>query len=71
MGSFYRSQHELIFVFKNGDGATINNVQLGAYGRNRTNVLGGVIPPTMSQRHYAVSRESYQQDMIAASVIDP
>ena len=25
----------------------------------------------MSQRHYAVSRESYQQDMIAASVIDP
>ena len=38
MGSFYRSQHELIFVFKNGDGATINNVQLGAYGRNRTNV---------------------------------
>ena len=32
---------------------------------------GGVIPPTMSQRHYAVSRESYQQDMIAASVIDP
>jgi DNA modification methylase len=38
MGSFYRSQHELIFVFKNGDGATINNVQLGAYGRNRTDV---------------------------------
>ena len=38
MGSFYRSQHELVFVFRHGDGPTINNVQLGAYGRNRTNV---------------------------------
>ena len=38
MGSFYRSQHELIFVFRHGITASINNVQLGAYGRNRTNV---------------------------------
>lgn len=38
MGSFYRSQHELVFVFKNGKGAHCNNVQLGKYGRNRTNV---------------------------------
>ena len=38
MGSFYRSQHELVFVFRHGDGPTINNVQLGTYGRNRTNV---------------------------------
>lgn len=38
MGSFYRSQHELVFVFKNGKGAHRNNVQLGKYGRNRTNV---------------------------------
>jgi 16S rRNA G966 N2-methylase RsmD len=38
MGSFYRSQHELVFVFQHGAGPTINNVQLGAYGRNRTNV---------------------------------
>jgi hypothetical protein len=37
MGSFYRSQHELIFVFRNGKGHR-NNVQLGRYGRNRTNV---------------------------------
>jgi len=38
MGSFYRSRHELIFVFKNGKGAHRNNVMLGQYGRNRTNV---------------------------------
>ncbi len=38
MGSFYRSQHELIFVFRNGKGQHTNNVQLGKYGRNRTNV---------------------------------
>jgi DNA modification methylase len=37
-GSFYRSQHELIFVFKNGDGPHINNFELGQHGRNRSNV---------------------------------
>ena len=34
----YRSQHELICVFRNGSGRHRNNVQLGKYGRNRTNV---------------------------------
>ena len=38
MGSFYRSQHELIFVWKSGDGPHINNVELGQHGRNRSNV---------------------------------
>jgi len=38
MGSFYRSQHELVFVFRNGRGPHRNNVQLGQFGRNRTNV---------------------------------
>lgn len=38
MGSFYRSQHEMIFVFKKGKTAHRNNVQLGKFGRNRTNV---------------------------------
>src|SRR5581483_12274549 len=37
-GSFYRSQHELIFVFKNGEGSHINNFELGQHGRNRSNV---------------------------------
>jgi DNA modification methylase len=38
MGSLYRSQHELVFVFKRGRRSHRNNVQLGVYGRNRTNV---------------------------------
>lgn len=38
MGSLYRSQHELVFVFKSGREAHCNNVQLGQYGRYRTNV---------------------------------
>jgi DNA modification methylase len=38
MGSLYRSQHELVFVFKQGRDAHRNNVQLGQFGRNRSNV---------------------------------
>jgi DNA modification methylase len=37
-GSFYRSQHELIFVYKNGDAPHLNNIELGRHGRNRSNV---------------------------------
>ena len=37
-GTFYRSQHELIFVFKNGAAAHQNNFELGQYGRTRSNV---------------------------------
>ena len=38
MGSLYRSQHELVFVFKNGDSPHRNNVQLGKHGRHRSNI---------------------------------
>jgi len=38
MGSLYRSQHELVFVFKKGAEAHTNNVRLGIYGRNRSNL---------------------------------
>ena len=38
MGSLYRSQHELVFVFKRGHDGHHNNVQLGRFGRNRSNV---------------------------------
>lgn len=38
MGSLYRSQHELVFVFKAGNAPHTNNVQLGRFGRNRSNV---------------------------------
>ncbi len=38
LGSFYRSQHELILLFKKGTAAHVNNVALGKHGRNRSNV---------------------------------
>ncbi|MCC6786758.1 MAG: ParB N-terminal domain-containing protein [Hyphomonadaceae bacterium] len=38
MGSLYRSQHELIFLYKKGKAAHTNNIKLGQHGRNRTNV---------------------------------
>ena len=38
MGSFYRSKHELVFVWKSGTAAHINNFELGQHGRHRTNI---------------------------------
>lgn len=38
LGSFYRSQHELVFVFRNGSAQHTNNIQLGKFGRNRSNL---------------------------------
>ena len=38
MGSLYRSQHELVFVWKTGTASHVNTVELGKHGRYRTNV---------------------------------
>jgi DNA modification methylase len=38
MGSLYRSQHELLPLFKKGTGSHVNNVELGKRGRWRSNV---------------------------------
>ncbi|CUJ83414.1 Modification methylase DpnIIB [Ruegeria denitrificans] len=38
MGSFYRSRYETVFVLKKTGASHTNNVQLGSYGRYRTNV---------------------------------
>jgi DNA modification methylase len=37
-GSFYRSQHELVYVFKKGGAEHLNTFELGQHGRTRTNV---------------------------------
>lgn len=52
MGSMYRSRHELVFVYKNGTGPHVNNVQLGRFGRNRTNVweYAGCNSPSKDRR---------------------
>jgi hypothetical protein len=36
-GSFYRSQHEFVLVFKSGGEPHINTFELGQHGRTRTN----------------------------------
>jgi DNA modification methylase len=38
MGTFYRSRHEMIFVYKKGSSPHINTFELGQHGRYRTNV---------------------------------
>lgn len=38
MGSMYRSQHEMVCLFKNGTEPHVNAIKLGMYGRYRTNV---------------------------------
>ena len=37
-GAFYRSQHELVCVFKKGKAPHVNNIEMGQHGRNRSNV---------------------------------
>lgn len=48
MGSFYRSKHELVFVFKVGNGPHVNNISLGRHGRHRTNVWDYVSQNTLN-----------------------
>jgi DNA modification methylase len=38
MGSLYRSQHELLPLFKKGDAPHVNNIELGKRGRWRSNL---------------------------------
>lgn len=51
MGAFYRSKHELIFVFKVGRAPHVNNFGLGQNGRYRTNVWDypGISSPTATR----------------------
>jgi DNA modification methylase len=38
MGSFYRSQHEFVFVYKRGKAPHLNTFELGQHGRSRSNI---------------------------------
>lgn len=58
MGSLYRSQHELVLIFKNGKGAHRNNVELGKHGRYRTNVWQYAGANTLS-------RQGHEGDLLA------
>ena len=47
MGSLYRSQHELLPLFKKGDASHVNNISLGKRGRYRTNIEYIPVPSTL------------------------
>jgi DNA modification methylase len=49
MGAFYRSRHELILVYKHGRASHRNNILLGKFGRDRTNVWTYPGPRTPSE----------------------
>ena len=72
MGGLYRSRHELIVIFKHGRAPHWNNVQLGKFGRDRTNVWHYSDPRTPSDEgnllrlHPTVKSAS----MIADAIID-
>lgn len=75
MGSLYRSQHELVFVFKLGSGGHRNNIQLGAHGRNRTNVWAYAVGPAFGRAgeegHLAALHPTVKPTaMIADAILD-
>jgi DNA modification methylase len=75
MGGLYRSQHELVFVFKLGSGRHRNNVQLGAYGRSRSNVWAYAVGPGFGRAgeegHLAALHPTVKPTaMIADAILD-
>lgn len=56
MGAIWRNGHELVGVFKHGDGPSVDNVQLGRFGRNRSNVMHYPVPMCPQRGDAARSR---------------
>lgn len=73
MGSLYRSKHELIYVFRVRGASHTNNVQLGRFGRNRTNVWdypGANTPGSDSHRDLALHPTVKPTALIADAILD-
>ena len=75
MGSFLRSQHELILIYAMPGGRPRNNVELGKHGRNRTNVWR--YPSAMSFRHSGAEGDLLDghptpkpKDLVADAILD-
>ena len=74
-GSLYRSQHELVFVFKLGTGPDRDDVQLGACGRKRSNLWAYAAAPgfgrTGEEGRLAALRPTVKPTaMIADAILD-
>jgi DNA modification methylase len=55
LGSFYRSRHELVFLWKCSRGKHVNNFELGQHGRSRTNVweyIAGSVKSASAHGHH-------------------
>jgi ParB-like chromosome segregation protein Spo0J len=74
MGSLYRSQHELVLIYKNGTASHQNNIQLGRFGRYRTNVwqYGGIQAMRHSEEGDLLSKHPTVKpvQMIADAILD-
>lgn len=73
MGSFYRSKHELVFVYKVGKAKHTNSFGLGDTGRYRTNVwdyAGLNVPGTAAQDALAMHPTVKPVNMIADALRD-
>ena len=72
MGSPWRSQHELVCVFRAPGGKSRDNVKLGVYGRNRTNVWRYDAPSAFgSQRDKLKLHPTCKNpEMIADAILD-
>jgi DNA modification methylase len=74
LGSFYKSRHELVFVFKNGDEVHQNNIQLGRFGRNRTNVWNYSAPSTFGRKGALADAEPHPTvkplPMVSDAILD-
>jgi len=72
MGAFYRSRHELVFVYKHGRAQSRNNVMLGKYGRDRTNVWEYPSPRTLSEEGNLLEMHPTPKSvrMVADAILD-
>jgi DNA modification methylase len=57
IGPFYRSHHELVFVFKNGQASDVNRIKSGRAGPNRSNVWS--YPASFSHGKGGLRRDPY------------
>ncbi len=72
MGAFYRSRHELILVYKHGRAPHRNNILLGKFGRDRTNVWMYPSPRTPSEEGNLLGMHPTPKSvrMVADAILD-
>ena len=72
MGTLYRSQHELVFIVRRKGASHRNNVQLGRFGRNRSNVweYGGATSGNTAEDDFSLHPTVKPVRMIRDALLD-